>query len=103
MKRIIIGVLAVVLCAQASWAFLYNIKFLTKEEIQQMNDADLEERYIEARIEEKASQEFHIGAGFSSSKDYESRKKLLRYIFELRREIGRREKIEAEKLDGYLK
>ena len=64
--------------------FLYDIKILTPQEIKLLSNDDLTEVYIEARIEEKASAEFHVGAGFSSAKDYGRRKGLLRYIFDLK-------------------
>lgn len=103
MKKILIGFLCFLLVAIPAYAFLYELKMLTREEIAKLSDEQLENVYIEARIEEKASQEFHIAAGFSSSKDYENRKSLLRYIYELKREISRRENIKADQLDGYLK
>ena len=84
-------------------AFLYEIKILPKEAIAKLTDQDLEDAYVEAKIEEKASQEFHIAAGYSSPKEYQARKDLLRYLFELRREMDRREKVEADTLDGYFK
>lgn len=89
--------------ASPAVAFLYEITVLTKEEIQKLSDKDLEEVYIEARIEERTSQEFHTGAGYNSAKDYNKRKQLLRYIFELRREIGNREQLKDLDLDEYFR
>lgn len=103
MKKIIMFVLAVLLLTNPVFAFLYEIKMLNREEIHQLSDAQLEEAYISARIEAKASEEFHQGAGFSSSKDYDSRKALMRYIFELRREISKREGMKMDELDQNLK
>lgn len=103
MKKILLSALMILMLSVPAFAFLYEIKMLNREEIQKLNDSQLEEAYINARIEEKASEEFHIGAGFSSSKDYESRKALLRYIFELRREIAKREQMKVDELDQNLK
>jgi len=102
MKKILISVLILALLASPAVAFLYEMKILTREEIKKLTDDELTEIYIEARIEEKASSEFHGAAGFSSSKDYNSRKKLLRFVFELRREMAIREKIVAEAIDEHL-
>ena len=85
-------------------SFLYNdIKILAKEDIQKLSDDVLMETYIEARIEEEASAEFHRSAGFSSEKEYDQRKKLLRYIFDLRREMSARKSIDTESVDKDMK
>lgn len=102
MKKFIIFTLIGLLAAAPAFAFLYEVDILTKQEISRLTDKQLEEKYIEARIEERASQEFHISAGFSSGKDYAKRKNLMRYIFDLRREIAEREQIDADNLDQYL-
>lgn len=101
-KKIIALVVLCLLVTVSASAFLYDIKMLTKEEIQKAKDEELIELYINARIEEKASGEFHRAAGFSSVKDYTNRKLLLRYLFELRREMGRREQLQVDDLDGYF-
>lgn len=88
--------------APVTAGFMYDINILSREEIQKLSDAQLEDAYIDAKIEDKTSQEFHVAAGFSSAKDYENRKKLIRYIFELRREMGRRENLKVDQIDGYL-
>jgi hypothetical protein len=79
-----------------------NLKILTREEIQKLSDETLMETYIEARIEEKASSEFHHSAGFGTTKDYDQYKELLRYLFELRREMGMRKEINADSVDKYM-
>lgn len=94
--------LILMLVSTPVFAFLYEIPVLEREQIQKLSDKDLEEAYIDARIEQKTSQEFHNAAGFNSAKDYNKRKALLRYIFELRREIGHREGFKDENLDDYL-
>jgi Na+-translocating ferredoxin:NAD+ oxidoreductase RnfG subunit len=103
MKKIMVFFLVLALLASPAAAFLYEITVLTKEEIQKLSDSDLEDAYIEARIEEKTSREFHTGAGYNSAKDYNKRKQLLRYIFELRREIGNREELKDLNLDEYFR
>jgi hypothetical protein len=102
MKQWIPMVLAVLLMTTPAVAFLYEITVLSKEDIAKLSDIALEEVYIEARIEERTSQEFHTGAGYNSAKDYNKRKQLLRYIFELRREIARRESLKDANLDQYF-
>ena len=67
-----------------------------------MTDEELTATLIEAKVEEKASQEFHQGAGFSSAKEYYKRKDLLRFIIYLRQEMKTRE-MEADPLDSWLK
>ena len=97
------SILAILLVVQPVFAFLYEIPVLSREEIQKLSTEDLTEKYIEAKIEERASHEFHIGAGYNSAKEYKNRKKLLRFIFELRRELARREAADANALDEFLK
>lgn len=86
-----------------TFAFLYEIQMLTREEIKKLPDDALIEQYINAKIEEKASSEFHQAAGFSSAKEYEKRKQFLRYLFELRYELNKRQKTEADSIDEQLK
>ncbi len=102
MKKIITVLFVFLLVASQAFAFLYTIKILTKEELKELKKEDLAEVYLEAKIEEKASGEFHIGAGFSSSKDYGKRKDLLRFIVNLRREMAVRD-IEPEPIEEWLK
>jgi hypothetical protein len=103
MRKIFVFILLFMFLAMPSYAFLYEITILSSEEIAKLSNDDLKEVYIEARIEKKASGEFHAGAGFSSKKPYEKRKDLLRYIFDLKQEMGKREEVETEKIDEYLK
>jgi len=103
MKKVIIFLTLILSLTTQALAFLYELPVMTKEEIQKLSDEDLVEKYIEAKIEAKASQEFHQAAGFNSGKEYGNRKKLLRYLFDLRREMSRREEVEAGSLDELLK
>jgi len=103
MKRIIaFGLCLLFLSTVTAQAFLYEIPILSKEEIKKLSKEDLSEAYIEAKIEEKASQEFHIGAGFSSAKDYTKRKNLLRYIINLRKEMSERQ-VQVDPINDWLK
>jgi len=103
MKKTLSILLALMLTSSSVLAFVYEIPIRTSEEIHKLSDSELSDAYIEAKIEEKASGEFHAGAGFSSAKDYGKRKSLLRYIFDLRREMAKRERINSDELDSYLK
>ena len=103
MKKIIILLSIFVVFSTQAMAFLYEIQVFTKEEIAKLSDKDLVETYIDAKIEEKASKEFHRAAGFSSAKDYNKRKDLLRFLFELRLEMSKRGQIEAGSLDELLR
>ena len=103
MKKIIIFLCMILSLTTQAGAFLYELPILSKDEIAKLTDEDLMEKYIDAKIEAKASEEFHRAAGFNSVKEYENRKKLLRYIFDLRREMSKREDVEAGKLDALLK
>jgi len=104
MKKIVLTLsLLMMLTTQALAGFLYTIPILSREEIQKLSDDELIEIYIEARIEEKASEEFHRAAGFNSAKEYNARKKLLRFVFELRREMARRGQGDSSSVDELLK
>lgn len=102
MKRMLI-VLFVFLCWTTSGeAFLYNLKMLSEVEISALADEDLAGIYLEAKIEQKASAEFHKGAGFSNAKEYEKRKELLRFIIYLNREMNKRG-ITPDPIDTWLR
>ncbi len=102
MKKGIVLCVVLMFLATPSFAFLYDMKFLTPSEIGALKSADLLDLYTEAKIEEKASSEFHEAAGFNSAKDYEKRKDLLRYIVYLRKEMQKRE-IEPDPVDEWLR
>lgn len=101
MKKLLIAIIVVLMAATSSSAFLYEIEILTQEQIKKLSDTELVEVYTEAKIEEYASSEFHQGAGFSSGKEYEKRKDLLRYIIFLRREMALRE-LESDPIQEWL-
>jgi len=101
MKKIIMILASVFLAANIAFAFLYDLEILDIKQIAELSDESLLARFMEAKIEEKASGEFHRGAGFSSAKDYNKRKDLLRYVIFLRREMSKR-KLEADPIDEWL-
>ncbi len=102
MKRMAV-VLVLLLCwTSPGEAFLYNLKMLSEVEISALSDEALKATYVEAKIEQKASAEFHQGAGFSSAKEYEKRKELLRFIIYLHREMEKRG-ITPDPIDSWLK
>lgn len=102
MKKLAFLLAFVLLLTSNAQAFLYSVKLLTKAEIKQLSDDELVSTYTEAKIEEKASAEFHEGAGFSNAKEYEKRKDLLRFIVYLRQEMKARG-IEPDPVDEWLK
>ncbi|MBZ0166205.1 MAG: hypothetical protein K8I00_05305 [Candidatus Omnitrophica bacterium] len=102
MKRLAVVVLILLCWTSPGEAFLYNLKFLSEVEISALADEELVSTFLEAKIEEKASSEFHRGAGFSNAKEYEKRKQLLRFIIYLNREMNKRG-ITPDPVDSWLK
>lgn len=102
MKKMVLMLLMVALLSSTACAFLYEIKMFSAEEIKNLNNAQLIDVYTEAKIEERASSEFHISAGFSSAKEYEKRKELMRFIVNLRKEMSKRE-IVPDPIEDWLK
>ena len=101
MRRVFI-ILGLLLAFQTvSWAFLYEVKILNKEEIQALSDIELVNALIETKIEIDASRTFHGKAGFSP-KEYAKYKELLGYIIKLRLEMQLRE-LEAPPIDDWLR
>ena len=105
MKKIIIGVVCLLFLSQATvFAFLYEgVKMLPKEEIAKLTDDQLMEAYVDAKIEEETSREFHFAAGFNSAKEYNQRKALLRFVFDLRMEMSKRANMDADTIDEKIK
>jgi len=103
MKKIFyLTILIILMTTAIAFGFLYEITILTPEAIKELTAVQLQEVFLEAKIEEKTSSEFHVAAGFSNAKEYEKRKNLLRYIVSLRREMLLRS-IEPEPIDQWLK
>lgn len=102
MKRWAVLLLIFLCWTSSAEAFLYELKFLSEVEISALADEALVATFLEAKIEEKASSEFHRGAGFSNAKEYEKRKQLLRFIIYLNREMNKRG-ITPDPIDSWLK
>ncbi|MCB9719295.1 MAG: hypothetical protein H6756_00305 [Candidatus Omnitrophica bacterium] len=102
MKRMAVLLILLLCWTGPSEAFLYNLKMLSEVEVSALSDEDLKSTFLEAKIEEKASAEFHRGAGFSNAKEYEKRKQLLRFIIYLHREMDKRG-ITPDPIDSWLK
>ena len=103
MKKILLSaIVGLLVLSFPAWAFLYEIKILTGQEIEALSNQELSDIYTEAKIEEKTSAEFHVSAGFSSAKEYNKRKDLLRFIIHLRREMQKRN-VEIEPIDEWMK
>ncbi|MCA9393739.1 MAG: hypothetical protein KC900_06010 [Candidatus Omnitrophica bacterium] len=102
MKRMAVLLLLLLCWTGPCEAFLYNLRMLSEVEVSALSDEDLKSTFLEAKIEEKASAEFHRGAGFSNAKEYEKRKQLLRFIIYLHREMDKRG-ITPDPIDSWLK
>lgn len=72
-----------------SWAYLSDLKILSKQEIVKLTDEGLIDAFIEVVVEVKASEEFHSTSGFTP-KEYENYKDLIRYKILLIQEIDKR-------------
>lgn len=101
MKRLAVLLILLLCWTGPGEAFLYNLKMLTEVEVSALSDEELQSVYLEAKIEQKASAEFHQGAGFSNAREYEKRKQLLRFIIYLHREMERRG-ITPDPVDSWL-
>ena len=83
------------------FAFIYQVKILTKEEVKILKDSQLQEVYVDVMIEKKASETFHQRAGFAP-KEYEQFKELLGMVIRLRQEMLER-KMEVPPVDEWIK
>ena len=103
MKKILVLIaLGTFLCATSfSWAFLYEVPILSKEEVKKLSDADLISAYIQVKIEIDASRTFHGKAGFTP-KEYEKHKGLLGYVIALRLEMQLRE-LQPPPIDEWIR
>ena len=101
MKTFLTALVAILLIVSPAQAFLYDLEILTTDQIKALSDEKLVDTYTEAKIEDKASGEFIKAAGFSSAKEYDKRKQLLRFIIDLRREMIKRS-IEPEPIEDWL-
>lgn len=104
MKKIICTLLFLALMSPAAHAFLYDdVNFITREEIKLLPNKQLFEIYVNTKVIEKASQEFHVSAGFSNAKEYKLRQKLIRLLFDLRYEMSQRDGVDPASVDENMK
>lgn len=101
MKKIIALLIMMVFLTTHAFAFLYEVKVYTKEEMQRLTTDQLIDVFKDAVIERKASETFHGKAGFTP-KEYESYKKLLGLIVALREEMKVRE-LEPPPVEDWLR
>ena len=101
MKKWMFAIFLALLMTNNSWAFLYEIPILTKEEIKALSDSALTERYIDAKVELDASRTFHGKSGFTP-KEYSQYKDLVNFIIRIRQEMQTRE-LEAPPVDEWIR
>ncbi|MBU0467802.1 MAG: hypothetical protein KKF78_07570 [Candidatus Omnitrophica bacterium] len=101
MKKIIVLLCLFVLVCSPVFAFIYQVKILTKEEIKNLKDSQIQDVYVDVMIEKKASETFHQRSGFAP-KEYQQYKELLGMVIRLRQEMLER-KIEASPIDEWIK
>ena len=101
MKKIIVLMCLFSLVCSTSFAFIYEVKILTKKEIHALEDAKLQEVYVDVIIEKRASETFHQRSGFAP-KEYKQFKALLGMVINLRQEMLDR-KIEVSPIDEWIK
>ncbi len=102
MKKIFLAFLMLPIIATLAFAFPYDIKFLSKEEIHKLSNDVLIETYTDAKIEIEASKVFHNRAGFVNGKEYQQHKDLLRYVINLRMEMDTREDLKVPDIDKMI-
>lgn len=101
MKKIIIILCLFALICSPAVAFLYEVKNLSKDEIQELKNEEILEVYISTVIERKASEAFHGRAGFTP-KEYNKFKDLLGLIVKLRQEMLTRQ-MDVPPIEEWLK
>lgn len=101
MKKILSAFLIFSFLCTTAFAFLYEVKIYSKEELKKLNNDALVELYTSALIEREASETFHGKAGFTP-KEYESYKDLLGLIVRIRQEMVARD-LQPPPIDEWLK
>ena len=101
MKKMIPFVLTFCLITSLAFAFLYEVKILSKEELKKLTNDGIVELYTSALIEREASEVFHGKAGFSP-KEYENYKELLGLVIRIRQEMLDRD-LQPPPIDEWLK
>ena len=90
MKKIFLLWFILLTFATQATAFLYEVKILSKSDIQKLTNEALLDNFKAAVIERKADETFHGKAGFTP-KEYENYKALLGFIIDIREEMVKRE------------
>lgn len=89
--------LSFLLLASTSFAYLSDIKVLTPKEIEKLTDDALSTAYFDVLVEQYAVKVHHQGQGFSPN-EMKQFKELLRYQFDLRKELQKRQ-LDIPRLD----
>lgn len=86
------SILAAVLfiCPAKSFAYLSDIKVLEKKDISKLSDDAVTQAYLDVIIEVEANNLYHKTAGFTP-REYQQYKDLLRYRYELKTELQKRQ------------
>lgn len=101
MKKYLLTSFLLLFVSSHAFAFLYEVKPMSREEIKKLTNDQLLEKFKSAVIERKASETFHGKAGFTP-KEYDSYKALLGLIINLREEMGSRE-MEPPPIEEWLR
>ncbi|MBF0479628.1 MAG: hypothetical protein HQL26_09100 [Candidatus Omnitrophica bacterium] len=101
MKKIILMLCVLAFTCSTAFAFLFEGKVMTREEIKQLTDDALLQTYTDIMIEKRANEAFHANSGYSP-KEYENYKVLLTYVVNLRQEMANR-KIDPPAVGEWLK
>ncbi len=101
MKRIILIISIFLVLSTQAFAFLYEVKILTAEEITKLTDEQLVESYTDVIVERKASESFHMRAGYTP-KEYAKFKNILHFIVKLRYEMAKRA-MEVSPIEEWLR
>ena len=101
MKKIIAAALITFLLTVPAFAFLYEVKIYTKQELKKLSNSELVGVYRDAMIERRASETFQGKSGFTP-KEYGSYKQLLGLVIDLREEMKLRE-MDVPPFDEWLR
>lgn len=91
LRKFLLAVLVLVcFCPVKSFAYPLSVTILEKKDIVKLTDAALTEAYLDTIIEIEANNVLHSTGGFSP-KEFQDYKALLRYRYELKSELQRRQ------------
>ena len=89
-KKIATIFLILLLAAQTSFAFLFEVTVLTKDQIASLSNEALLSTYIDVVAEQEAVQSFHQTSGFNP-REYREYKNLVKFRINLIDEINKRD------------